>query len=61
METHTKTKKSNTNKFSHANSFNESVIAQELEQKIKQYENIQRRVRIFDLLFEGFLGLKLGL
>ncbi|CAF0987223.1 unnamed protein product [Rotaria sordida] len=44
IETHIKLKKSNSNKLSQANPFNDNVLAQELEQKIKQYETIQRRV-----------------
>jgi hypothetical protein len=44
IETHTKLKKTHTNKTSHHNSLNDNVLAQELEQKIKQYETIQRRV-----------------
>jgi protein phosphatase 1 regulatory subunit 21 len=44
METHTKLKKSNSNKISQFYAHNDSVLAQELEQKIKQYETIQRRV-----------------
>ncbi len=47
IEAHTKLKKTNSNKISHMNSFNDSVLAQELEQKIKQYETIQRRVSFF--------------
>ena len=44
IEKRTKFKKANTNKISSANSFTDNVLAQELEQKIKQYETIQRRV-----------------
>lgn len=47
FEANSKLKKSNNNKFSHSNTFNDSVLAQELELKIQQYENIQRR--IYDL------------
>ncbi|CAF1431644.1 unnamed protein product [Adineta steineri] len=43
---HSKLKKSNSNKNfqSSNNPFNDNVLAQELEQKIKQYETIHRRV-----------------
>ncbi|CAF2503635.1 unnamed protein product [Rotaria sp. Silwood2] len=44
IETHAKLKKSNSNKILQAHAFNDNVLAQELEQKIKQYETIQRRV-----------------
>jgi hypothetical protein len=44
MEIHTKLKKNNSNKTSQFHAYNDSVLAQELEQKIKQYETIQRRV-----------------
>lgn len=46
-ETPTKLKKSNSNKLLHNNPVYDNVLAQELEQKIKQYETIHRRVRIF--------------
>ncbi len=45
FETHTKLKKTNSNKVVQSNNFNDNVLAQELEQKIQQYEAIHRRVR----------------
>ncbi len=45
FETHTKLKKTNSNKVVQSNTFNDNVLAQELEQKIQQYEAIHRRVR----------------
>ncbi|CAF4685473.1 unnamed protein product [Rotaria sp. Silwood1] len=44
IETNTKLKKSNSSKTLQANPFNDNVLAQELELKIKQYETIQRRI-----------------
>jgi excinuclease UvrABC helicase subunit UvrB len=45
-ETHSKLKKTNSNKTAQVNPFNDNVLAQELEQKIKQYEAMHRRVRL---------------
>lgn len=54
LEGNTKLKKTNSNKTSQINPFNDSILAQELEQKIKQYETIQRRVSLF-FFYSGFL------
>jgi len=45
FEANSKSKKSNSNKPSNLHTFNDNVLAQELELKIQQYENIQRRVK----------------
>jgi hypothetical protein len=47
VEIHTKFKKTNSNKTSQFHAYDDNVLAQELEQKIKQYETIQRRVSFF--------------
>lgn len=54
IEIHTKLKKANSNKLTHTNSLNDNVLAQELEQKIKQYETIQRTVCFF-FIFQRIL------
>jgi hypothetical protein len=46
IETHTKVKKTNSNRLSQVNSIKDDVLAQELEQKIKQYETVHRRVSL---------------
>ncbi len=62
MEIHTKLKKNNSNKTSQFYAYNDSVLAQELEQKIKQYETIQRRVsfilsnKLISLYYRRFMN-----
>ncbi|CAF1535021.1 unnamed protein product [Rotaria magnacalcarata] len=48
FDANAKLKKSNSNKTLQVNPFNDNVLALELEQKIKQYETIQRRVYELD-------------
>ena len=52
MEINPKLKKTNSNKTPPFHAYNDNVLAQELEQKIKQYETIQRRVSFHFFFFQ---------